>query len=69
MCHHEETYGGIDMYASLLHGTVYAGVGDVKSILYNIDIVTYLDGRQIQGYSLDCKIIICVEDLRNYGYT
>lgn len=49
--------------------TDYADSGDIKSILYNTDIVTYLDGRQIQGYALDGKMMICAEDLRSYGYT
>lgn len=55
--------------AALLQGMAYAESGDVKSTLYNTDIVTYLDGRQIKGYSLDGKMMICVEDLSSYGYT
>ena len=46
----------------------YAAVGDIADTLYNTDIITYLDGKQIKGYSLDGRMMICLEDLRNYGY-
>ena len=48
--------------------TAYAAVGDIADTLYNTDIITYLDGKQIKGYSLDGRMMICLEDLRNYGY-
>ena len=47
----------------------YADAENVKSTLYNTDILTYLDGIPIQGFSLGGKMMICVEDLRDYGYT
>lgn len=47
----------------------YAGcLGAIADTLYNTDIITYLDGKQIKGYSLDGRMMICLEDLRNYGY-
>ena len=48
---------------------VYANNGDISSTLYNTDIITYFDGKQIEGYSLDGRMMICLEDLKNYGYT
>ena len=47
----------------------YADGENIKSTLYNTDILTYLDGIPIQGFSLGGKMMICVEDLRDYGYT
>ena len=43
----------------IIQGNVYASSSDIKNTIYNTDIVTYLDG----------KMMICAEDLRNYGYT
>ena len=47
----------------------YAAVGDISNTLYNTDIITYLDGKQIKGYLLDGRLMICLEDLREYCYT
>ena len=43
----------------IIQGNVYASSSDIKNTIYNTDIATYLDG----------KMMICAEDLRNYGYT
>lgn len=51
------------------NSAVYANNGDISSTLYNTDIITYFDGKQIEGYSLDGRMMICLEDLKNYGYT
>lgn len=45
-----------------------ANADEIKNTIYNTDIIVYLDNKQIQGYAIDGKMMICVEDLRNYGY-
>ena len=49
--------------------TAQAAVGDISNTLYNTDILTYLDGIPIHSWALDGKMMICVEDLRDHGYT
>ncbi len=49
--------------------TVHAEIGDIKQSIYTTDIITTIDGLQIQGYSLDGRMMIVLEDLQNYGYT
>ncbi len=55
----------------ILCGTVFssAQVGDIVSDVYSTDILTYIDGEPIQGYAINGKTVICVEDLTNYGFT
>ncbi len=55
----------------ILCGTVFssAQVGDIVSDIYSTDILTYIDGEPIQGYAINGKTVICVEDLTNYGFT
>lgn len=43
------------------NSAVYANNGDISSTLYNTDIITYFDGKQIEGYSLDGRMMICLE--------
>ncbi len=47
----------------------YAANGDVVCPIYSSDIITKLDGREIQTYSLDGRMMIAVEDLVPYGYS
>ena len=37
--------------------------------IYNTDIVTYFEGREIPSYNLGGETAIVVEDLRNFGYS
>lgn len=46
-----------------------AANGDVIRPIYSTDILTYMDGIPIKGYAINGKMMICVEDLREYGYT
>lgn len=47
----------------------YAANGDVVRQIYYTDITTYIDGIPIQGYAIDGKTMICLEDLSNYGFS
>lgn len=49
--------------------TVSAEAGDVIHTIYSTDILTYMDGIPIQGYNIDGKTMICLEDLENYGFS
>lgn len=55
----------------LLNGAndVRANVGDIVSEIYSTDILTYVDNVPIQGYSINGKTMICLEDLENYGFS
>ncbi len=37
--------------------------------IYSTDILTYMDGAPIQGYAIDGRMMICLEDLANYGFS
>lgn len=55
---------------SLLMGTaVYSAPGDIKQPYYTTDILTYMDGIPIQGYSLNGRMMIALEDLVDYGFS
>lgn len=45
-----------------------ANVGDIAGNLYTTDILTQVDGIDINGFSLDGKTMIALEDLRDYGF-
>ena len=47
----------------------YAANGDIVCPIYSSDIITKLDGREIQTYSLNGRMMIAVEDLVPYGYS
>ena len=47
------------------NSAVYANNGDISSTLYNTDIITYFDGKQIEGYSLEGRMMICLKDWKN----
>lgn len=49
--------------------TVSAATGDTIRPIYSTDILTYMDGIPIQGYAIDGKTMICLEDLENYGFS
>ncbi len=55
--------------SSMSNMTVNATVGDVIHPIYSTDILTYMDGIPIQGYAIDGKTMICLEDLSNYGFS
>lgn len=58
------------LLVSLLAGTaVYAAPGDVKQPYYTTDILTYMDGIPIQGYSLNGRMMIELESLESYGFS
>ena len=46
-----------------------AAPGDVIQPIYSTNILTYVDGIPIQGYSIDGKTMICLEDLADYGFS
>lgn len=48
---------------------VSAYEGDIISPIYETDILTYVDDVPIQGYAIDGKTMICLEDLKNYGFS
>ena len=53
---------------SPLSTLAYSKIGQViGSILYS-DIITYIDGKQINSYNINGTTAITVEDLRDYGY-
>ena len=58
----------IIILCNLLGVAANAAIGDELRTLYTTDIVTYLNGKQIQGYSLDGRMMICLGDLKDYGY-
>ncbi len=47
----------------------YAANGDTVCPIYSTDIITKLDGYEIQTYSLNGRMMIAVEDLVPYGYS
>ncbi len=62
------------LLTSIIAGTsnatiVSAANGDLIRPIYSTDILTYMDGIPIQGYSIDGKMMICLEDLSNYGFS
>ena len=44
-------------------------IGDVIDTIYTTDILTYVDDTPIRGYAINGKTMICLEDLRDYGFT
>ena len=48
---------------------VAAMPGDVIRPIYSTDILTYMDGIPLQGYAIDGKTMICLEDLSDYGFS
>ena len=46
-----------------------AASGDAVRPIYTTDILTEMDYIQIQGYAIDGKMMICLEDLANYGFS
>ena len=56
--------------ALLLAGVpAFAANGDIVCPVYTTDIITKIDGREIQGYSLNGRMMIALEDLVPYGYS
>ena len=45
-----------------------AATGDIVGTLYTTDILTEVDGKPINSYSLDGETLIALEDLRDYGF-
>ena len=46
-----------------------AASGDAIRPIYTTDILTEMDYIPIQGYAIDGKMMICLEDLANYGFS
>lgn len=47
---------------------VHAANGDMIQPIYSTDILTYMDNIPIQGYAIDGKMMICLENLEDYGF-
>ncbi len=60
---------GLIIISCVLFTKVYAANGDIKDTIYTTDILTQVDGKNIQSYSIDGETLIALEDLENYGYT
>lgn len=50
-------------------GNTYATNGDTIRPIYYNNITTFMDGIPIQGYAINGKTMICLEDLLNYGFS
>lgn len=46
-----------------------AANGDVIQPIYSTDILTYMDGIPIKGYAINGQMMICLEDLSDYGFS
>ena len=49
-------------------GTAHAANGDIAGTIYNTDILTQFNHYDIQGYAIDGRTLITLEDLRFWGY-
>lgn len=49
--------------------SAHAANGDIAGTIYTTDIKTQVDGLDIQGYAIDGKTLIVLEDLEKYGFT
>ena len=55
----------------LLQGSITANnysIGDIIGDILYTDIVTYINGKKINSYSLNGRTAIVAEDLVNYGF-
>ncbi len=50
-------------------GSASAAVGDTAGTIYTTDILTQVDGLDIQSYCIDGETLIALEDLEPYGFT
>ncbi len=46
-----------------------AAVGDIAETIYTTDILTRVNGRDINSFCVDGETLIAMEDLRDYGFT
>ena len=46
-----------------------ASVGDIDGTIYTTDILTQVDGLDIQSFCIDGETLIALEDLEPYGFT
>lgn len=53
---------------TLVSVSVHAANGEIIQPVYSTDILTFMDGIPIQGYAIDGKMLICLEDLESYGF-
>ena len=58
---------GLIIISCVLFTKVYAANGDIKDTIYTTDILTQVDGKNIQSYSINGETLIALEDLENYG--
>lgn len=49
-------------------GTAHAANGDISGTIYSTDILTQCNHYDIQGYAIDGRTLITLEDLRFFGY-
>ena len=49
--------------------TAISAPGDIIRPIYSTDILTYMDGIPIQGYSLNGRMMIELEALESYGFS
>lgn len=53
---------------SLICVGVSADVGDITDTIYTTDILTQVDGLDIESYAIDGETMIALEDLADYGF-
>lgn len=51
-----------------MQGIVSAANGDIAGHVYSTDILTFVNGKPIDGYNIGGRTVVVAEDLDNYGF-